>query len=90
MHEGFYVARTGRPGPVVIDIPKDVQFASGNYTGPENVQHKTYRPKTKPDQDKIERAVDMLMSAKRPIIYAGGGVINAGLRPAPFCRNSSN
>ncbi len=78
MHEGFYVARTGRPGPVVIDIPKDVQFASGNYTGPENVQHKTYRPKTKPDQDKIERAVDMLMSAKRPIIYAGGGVINAG------------
>ena len=51
MHEAFYVARSGRPGPVVIDIPKDVQFAAGPYSGPENVQHKTYRPKVKPDRE---------------------------------------
>ena len=78
MHEAFYVCRSGRPGPVVVDIPKDVQFGAGPYRGPENVKHKTYRPKVKADREKIERAVDMLMSAKRPIIYAGGGVINAG------------
>ena len=78
MHEAFYVSRSGRPGPVVIDIPKDVQFAAGPYSGPENVQHKTYRPKVKPDREKVERTVDMLLSAKRPVIYAGGGIINAG------------
>ena len=78
MHEAFYVARTGRPGPVVVDIPKDVQFAAGPYTGPENIVHKTYKPKTEGDAAAIERAVDLLISAKKPIIYAGGGVINAG------------
>jgi len=78
MHEAFYVSRSGRPGPVVIDIPKDVQFAAGPYSGPENVQHKTYRPKVKPDREKVERTVDMLLSAKRPVVYAGGGIINAG------------
>ncbi len=78
MHEAFYVASAGRPGPVVIDIPKDVQFAAGPYVGPENISHKTYRPQTMPDRDVIERAVDMLLSAKRPIIYAGGGCINSG------------
>ena len=45
LHEAFYVARTGRPGPVVVDIPKDVQFATGTYTGPKDVQHKTYQPR---------------------------------------------
>lgn len=78
MHEAFYVATSGRPGPVVIDIPKDVQFDTGTYSGPSNVQHKTYRPKVKPDQDRIEQAVELLLNAKKPIIYAGGGVINAG------------
>ncbi|MEQ9490480.1 MAG: acetolactate synthase 3 large subunit [Alphaproteobacteria bacterium] len=78
MHEAFYVAGAGRPGPVVIDIPKDVQFAAGPYVGPENISHKTYRPQTMPDRDVIERAVDMLLAAKRPIIYAGGGCINSG------------
>jgi len=78
MHEAFYVACAGRPGPVVIDVPKDVQFAAGPYIGPENISHKTYRPQTMPDRDVIERAVDMLMNAKRPIIYAGGGCINSG------------
>src|SRR5919202_1433559 len=60
LHEAFYVARTGRPGPVVVDIPKDVQFATGPYVGPQNIQHRTYRPKTKPDQDKIRAAVEMM------------------------------
>src|ERR1700716_127506 len=53
LHEAFYVAKAGRPGPVVIDIPKDVQFAIGAYTGPKNVQHKTYQPKLKGDMPKI-------------------------------------
>ncbi|MEZ5773681.1 MAG: acetolactate synthase 3 large subunit [Hyphomicrobiaceae bacterium] len=78
LHEAFYVARTGRPGPVVVDIPKDVQFATGDYFGPTNITHKTYRPQVKPDQASIRAAVDLLASAKRPIIYSGGGVVNSG------------
>src|ERR1700744_6097613 len=49
LHEAFQIATTGRPGPVVVDIPKDVQFKKGPYIGPQNVQHRTYRPKTDPD-----------------------------------------
>jgi acetolactate synthase-1/2/3 large subunit len=78
LHEAFYVAKTGRPGPVVIDIPKDVQFASGAYTGPNNVQHKTYQPKLKGDMAKIREALAMIAAAKRPVFYTGGGVINSG------------
>ena len=79
LHEAFYVAASGRPGPVVIDIPKDVQFATGDYRAPNgNQRHKTYRPQVKPERDRIEAAVDMLAAAKKPVIYAGGGVINAG------------
>jgi acetolactate synthase I/II/III large subunit len=78
LHEAFYVAAAGRPGPVVVDIPKDVQFAKGIYTAPKNVQHKTYKPKMKGDLDKIRAAVELMAQAKRPIIYSGGGVINSG------------
>ncbi|CAN2534371.1 MAG TPA: acetolactate synthase 3 large subunit [Methylosinus sp.] len=78
LHEAFYVASNGRPGPVVIDIPKDVQFSTGTYTGPRNVHHKTYRPKLDADIDVIRHAVKMMASAKRPIFYTGGGVINSG------------
>jgi acetolactate synthase-1/2/3 large subunit len=78
LHEAFYVASSGRPGPVVIDIPKDVQFASGTYTGPRNVHHKTYQPKLEGDTEAIRRAVKMMAAAKRPIFYTGGGVINSG------------
>src|ERR1043165_3741399 len=53
LHEAFYVATHGRPGPVVVDIPKDVQFATGKYVGPKNIEHKTYRPRVKPDQNAI-------------------------------------
>jgi acetolactate synthase-1/2/3 large subunit len=80
MHEAFYVARTGRPGPVVVDLPKDILFAPGTYTPPESVKHKTYRPQTKPESAKIAAAVELIASAKRPIFYGGGGLINSGDR----------
>src|SRR5260221_1197372 len=80
MHEAFYVARTGRPGPVVVDLPKDILFATGTYTPPTAVKHKTYRPQTMPDAGKIAAAVDIIASAKRPIFYGGGGAINSGPR----------
>ena len=67
LHEAFQIATTGRPGPVVVDIPKDIQFKKG-----------TYRPKTEPDPRAIEEAVAMMAEAKRPIFYTGGGIINAG------------
>src|SRR4030088_2747126 len=59
LHEAFYVATHGRPGPVVVDIPKDVQFAKGLYQGPQNIEHKTYKPKTKGDPAKIRSAVEL-------------------------------
>ena len=78
LHEAFYVAGTGRPGPVVVDLPKDVQFAEGDYEVPHSAEHKTYKPKIIGDQGAIKEAVMLLAGAKKPIIYAGGGVINAG------------
>ena len=78
LHEAFYVARTGRPGPVVVDIPKDVQFANGIYTGLTNSQHKSYQPQIDGDERAIAAAVELIAKAKRPIFYTGGGVINSG------------
>jgi acetolactate synthase-1/2/3 large subunit len=78
LHEAFHIASSGRPGPVVVDIPKDVQFAKGNYFKPKEFQHKGYRPKLKGDPDKIKQAVEMMAAAKRPLFYTGGGVINSG------------
>ncbi len=86
LHEAFYVASHGRPGPVVIDIPKDVQFATGTYTGPADVQHKTYRPRTVGDPDRIRRAVELMAAARKPVFYTGGGVINAGPRASALLR----
>ena len=81
VHEAFYVARSGRPGPVVIDLPKDVLMNKHDYVAPKMpVQHKSYRPQVKPELKKVEQAIEMIALAKRPIIYAGGGVINAGPR----------
>jgi acetolactate synthase-1/2/3 large subunit len=78
LHEAFYVAAHGRPGPVVVDIPKDIQFAKGLYQGPQNIEHKTYKPRLKGDPDKIKAAVELMRNAKRPLFYTGGGVINSG------------
>jgi acetolactate synthase I/II/III large subunit len=79
MHEAFYVARTGRPGPVVVDLPKDVLFAIGTYRAPETVeQRKSYRPQTEPDPARIAEAAELIMRAKKPLFYGGGGIINSG------------
>ena len=78
IHEAFHVATTGRPGPVVVDIPKDVQFARGIYTPPQTAPRTSYHPKVQGDIDKIKAAVALMAQAKRPIIYSGGGVVNSG------------
>jgi acetolactate synthase-1/2/3 large subunit len=86
LHEAFYVASNGRPGPVVIDIPKDVQFARGTYTPPRGVHHKTYQPKLDADVDLVRQAARMMAAAKRPIFYTGGGVINSGPEASTLLR----
>jgi len=77
VHEAFYVARTGRPGPVVIDLPKDIVIGKAPYVEA-TTTHRSYRPQTEPDPAQIAKAIALLKAAKRPMIYAGGGVINAG------------
>jgi acetolactate synthase-1/2/3 large subunit len=78
IHEAFYVATSGRPGPVVIDIPKDVQFAKGAYVGPDAAPLHVRKPRREPDRAKINECLDLMARAKRPVFYTGGGVINAG------------
>ena len=86
LHEAFYVACNGRPGPVVIDIPKDVQFATGVYSGPKNIHHKTYRPQLEGDKAKIAAAVKLMAGAKKPVFYTGGGIINSGPKASALLR----
>jgi acetolactate synthase I/II/III large subunit len=78
LHEAFYVAKSGRPGPVVVDLPKDILFAPGPYSEPGNGRHKSYRPQRQPDPVRIADAVEMIRAAKRPLFYGGGGLINSG------------
>ena len=78
IHEAFYVATTGRPGPVVVDLPKNIQVEKGPYTGSPRVKHKSYQPQIKGDLEQITKAVELIASAKRPVFYTGGGVINSG------------
>jgi acetolactate synthase-1/2/3 large subunit len=78
LHEAFQIATTGRPGPVVVDIPKDIQFKKGPYIGPDSVRHRTYRPKTDPELGQIVKAIDLMSKAQRPIFYTGGGIVNSG------------
>jgi len=86
LHEAFYVAANGRPGPVVIDLPKDVQFAEGVYTRPDNNQHRTYKPNLRGDDRRIAAAIELMANAKRPVFYTGGGVINSGPRASELLR----
>ncbi|MEZ0306266.1 MAG: acetolactate synthase 3 large subunit [Hyphomicrobiaceae bacterium] len=86
LHEAFYVARNGRPGPVVVDVPKDVQFATGTYTGPKDVKHKTYQPRLKGDANAIAHAVELMSHARKPLLYTGGGVINSGPKASQLLR----
>ncbi len=78
LHEAVYVATHGRPGPVVVDLPKDVLQAKGAYVTPDKVEHRSYRPQVKAEPDRLEAAVELIAGAKRPIVYSGGGVINSG------------
>src|SRR3954467_13664385 len=77
VHEAFYVAKSGRPGPVVIDLPKDILIGKGPYREAPQAPHRSYRPRTEPDARASRDAVKLLKPAKRPIVYSGGGVINA-------------
>ena len=86
LHEAFHVAKTGRPGPVLVDVPKDVQFATGMYTPPETAPRTSYNPKVQGDIEAIKQAVALLVSAKRPVIYSGGGVINSGNEASKLLR----
>lgn len=78
IHQAFHVATSGRPGPVLIDLPKDVQFADGTYVGPAKAKVSHYQPKVKASIEDINNIVQMLEKAERPIFYTGGGVINSG------------
>ncbi len=83
MHEAFHVARSGRPGPVVIDLPKDILQGKGDcYRGPGEFGESRYAPRTKAEDGKVTAALDIIAKAKRPMIYAGGGVINSGPKAA--------
>jgi acetolactate synthase-1/2/3 large subunit len=87
VHDAFYVARTGRPGPVVVDLPKDILIGPAPYTPPSTAPHRSYRPVTEPDPAAILRAVQVLKAARRPIIYTGGGIINAGPAASALLRD---
>ena len=78
IHEAFLIAKSGRPGPVVVDIPKDIQFATGTYIGKDGVHKPTYHPNTTPQPEAISAIVDLMLHARRPVFYTGGGVINSG------------
>ncbi|MGB7009325.1 MAG: acetolactate synthase 3 large subunit [Pseudolabrys sp.] len=78
LHEAFHIASSGRPGPVVVDVPKDIQFAKGTYSRPKDFPHTGYKPKLKGDMDKIKQAIALMAHAKRPLFYTGGGVVNSG------------
>ncbi len=87
IHEAFHIATTGRPGPVLVDIPKDVQFARAPYQGPKEVRFAhVYAPRTKADPARIREAVALIAGAERPLFYTGGGIINAGPRASALLR----
>ncbi|WP_417319482.1 acetolactate synthase 3 large subunit [Emcibacter sp.] len=86
IHEAFYVASSGRPGPVVVDIPKDVQINKGSNLHTGKIEHRSYKPSLKGDMDEIKRAAEMIATAKKPIFYTGGGLINSGVAACQLLR----
>ncbi len=78
VHEAFYVAKSGRPGPVVIDLPKDIQQAKYEYVNHAGQKHRSYNPAVRPDRAQVEKAIEAMAHAKRPLFYIGGGCINSG------------
>jgi Thiamine pyrophosphate-requiring enzymes [acetolactate synthase, pyruvate dehydrogenase (cytochrome), glyoxylate carboligase, phosphonopyruvate decarboxylase] len=88
-HEAFIIAKDGRPGPVLIDIPKDVQFAKGKYLKPKEITikpHRIFNPIIKDNDKNIEEATKLIANAKKPIFYIGGGCINSGTKASEFVR----
>jgi acetolactate synthase-1/2/3 large subunit len=77
VRKAFYIARSGRPGPVLIDFPKDVQISQAEFKWPETIEIRGYKPNLEGHQKQVEKAVDMLLVARRPVMYVGGGVILA-------------
>jgi len=90
LHEAFHVATTGRPGPVLVDIPKDVQFANGTYTTKQKTRVSHYQPQLKGDMEAIVELVEAMETAKRPVFYTGGGVINSGTGASQLLRELVN
>ena len=86
LHEAFHIASSGRPGPVVVDIPKDIQFAKGNYFRPNTFHHQGYKPRLDGDPMRIKQAIEMMGKAKRPLFYTGGGIINSGPNASKLLR----
>ncbi|WP_406721080.1 acetolactate synthase 3 large subunit [Thioclava litoralis] len=86
LHEAFHVATSGRPGPVLVDLPKDVQFALGTYSEPKQVDVSHYAPKVKGDIEAITKLVELIETAKKPVFYTGGGVINSGTAASQLLR----
>ncbi|HET9147956.1 MAG TPA: acetolactate synthase 3 large subunit [Acetobacteraceae bacterium] len=86
VHEAFHVARTGRPGPVLVDLPKDILINPAPYAEPSNGEHRSYRPRTEPDPARIAEAVRLIKAARRPVFYTGGGIINAGPEASALLR----
>ncbi|PID48994.1 MAG: acetolactate synthase, large subunit, biosynthetic type [Proteobacteria bacterium] len=76
--KAFYIASTGRPGPVLVDIPKDITMTRHEFSYPETISIRSYNPTVKGNKRQIRRAVDLMLEAKKPILYTGGGVILAG------------
>jgi acetolactate synthase-1/2/3 large subunit len=86
VHQAFHVATSGRPGPVLVDLPKDVQFASADYIGPREAKTSHYQPQVKGDLEEITELVEALETAERPLLYTGGGVINSGTAASQLLR----
>ncbi|HAM90751.1 MAG TPA: acetolactate synthase 3 large subunit, partial [Rhodobacteraceae bacterium] len=86
IHEAFHVATSGRPGPVLVDIPKDVQFATDEYTPLKKAKVSHYQPQLNGDLDMITELVAAIETAERPVFYTGGGVINSGPRASQLLR----
>ena len=87
LHQAFHIATTGRPGPVLVDVPKDVQFADGTYDPPSDRQKQRYQPRIRGNADQIGVLAEWIETAGRPIIYSGGGVINSGTRASELLRD---
>ena len=84
--EAFQIATTGRPGPVVVDIPKNVQIATAAWSEAAPQRRNRYSPRTRGTDDEIARAVELLANAKQPVLYTGGGVVNSGPRASELLR----